>query len=331
MSSNYPSGFAAGVTVRGIPLQQAYPGKVFWVNNSSVIPDKGVAGVDGGGGNNRPGKGTYLKPFATIDYAIGRCTASRGDIVAVMPGYTQTITLATEILLDVAGIAIVGLGAGSKRPTITFGTNDTANIPITAANVTITNFLFRSTKVDTASVFTATGTATPTDFTVENCEFLDTGAALGFKVCVTGNATDNSMDGLNFLNNRVFALDATTVTTAVSILKVCEHIRLNDNQITQAAINDDAALAELGDKVVLDLEVARNRVYRPNTATVGGILFAGSGACTGLVYDNYAFHKDLTDNNGLLVTTGQALGFFNNYTHVTYAADKSGKVVPTAI
>ena len=324
MSSNYPLGFAAGVTVRGIPLQQAYPGKVFWVNNSGVLPDKGVAGSDAG-------PGTYLRPFATLDFAIGACTASRGDIIAVMPGYAQTITLATEIVIDTAGIAIVGLGTGSKRPTITYGTNNTANIPITAANVTVTNFLFKSAFLNVASAITATGTSTPTDFTVENCEFLDTGAALGFKVCVTGNATDNSIDGFNFLNNRVFTLDATTVTTAISVLKVCAHIRLNDNQITQAAISDDASLAELGDKVVLDLEVARNRIFRPNTSVAGGILFAGSGVCTGLVYDNYAQHSDSTGNNGLLVSINQALGFFNNYTHVTHATDKSGKVVPTAV
>jgi len=72
-TSNYPNGFPNGVIIRGMPLQQAYSGQVFWVNNSSVLPPNGIAGSNGN-------KGTYLQPFATLDYAVGRCTAGRGDI-----------------------------------------------------------------------------------------------------------------------------------------------------------------------------------------------------------------------------------------------------------
>ena len=96
--SNYPNGFNQ-VTIRGLPLTQLHPGNVFWVNGSSVLPDKGIAGSN----NN---DGTYLRPFATIDYAIGRCTGSRGDIIAVMPGHTEDIAAAGGITLDVAGVAV---------------------------------------------------------------------------------------------------------------------------------------------------------------------------------------------------------------------------------
>jgi hypothetical protein len=73
----------------------------------------------------------------------------------------------------VAGVAIIGLGAGSLRPTLTFTTATTANIPVTAANMSIQNFLFVANFADIASFFTATGTNTPTDFNVEGCEFKD--------------------------------------------------------------------------------------------------------------------------------------------------------------
>ena len=65
-----------GLTRRGIPLQLAHPGKVFWVNNSSVVRKRGVPANDSG-------SGTYQRPFATIDFAIGRCTANRGDVIIV--------------------------------------------------------------------------------------------------------------------------------------------------------------------------------------------------------------------------------------------------------
>src|SRR5687768_2550744 len=112
--SNYPNGFANGVTIRGVPLVQLHPGKVFWVNNSSVLPDGGVGGSD-----NNPG--TFLKPYSTLHYAIGRCKASRGDIIALMPGHVENVTAASGITSDVIGVAVVGLGAGTLRPKIKFG------------------------------------------------------------------------------------------------------------------------------------------------------------------------------------------------------------------
>jgi hypothetical protein len=40
--SNYPNGFTDGVTIRGLPVLLAHPGKVYWVNNSSVLAPSGI-------------------------------------------------------------------------------------------------------------------------------------------------------------------------------------------------------------------------------------------------------------------------------------------------
>jgi hypothetical protein len=101
--SSFPNGFANGVTVRGVPLLMAYPNKIFWVDSTT-----------GSNGN----KGTFDRPFATIDYAIGRCTANKGDIIAVKAGHTETVSTASGIDFDVAGVAVIGFGVGSLRPTI---------------------------------------------------------------------------------------------------------------------------------------------------------------------------------------------------------------------
>lgn len=128
--SNFPNGFVNGANIRGVNIPQSHPGKVFWVNNSTVLADKGV-----GGSNGNPG--TYTKPFSTIDYAIGRCKASRGDIIYVMPGHAETIT-GTDITLDVADVSVVGLGKGASMVAITHGHAD-AEVSVTAANVTWQN------------------------------------------------------------------------------------------------------------------------------------------------------------------------------------------------
>lgn len=131
--SNFPAGFQNGLTIRGIPLSVTNPGEVFWVNSSSVTAKGGIGGANGN-------KGTYQQPFSTIDYAIGQCTASRGDIIMVMPGHTETISGAAGIAVDVAGVAIIGLGRGSLRPSINF-TATASTMTMSAANCLIHNLL----------------------------------------------------------------------------------------------------------------------------------------------------------------------------------------------
>lgn len=159
--SNFPNGFADGVTIRGVPLLSAYPGKVFWVDSTA-----------GSNGN----AGTYDRPWATIDYAVGKCTANKGDIIMVKPGHTETVTAAGGLDLDIAGIAIVGLGAGSNRPTVNFTTVVGADMDVDAANISVVNMLF------TGGIDALTGPidVNAADFAMINCETRD----------VTGQATD---------------------------------------------------------------------------------------------------------------------------------------------
>ena len=101
--SNFPNGFMGGVTIRGVPIQQLYPGQVFWVNNSSVL------GVNQHAGSDQQ-SGIYTHPVATVDTAISRCTASRGDIIVIMPGHNEGSSTANAEVFDLnkAGIAVIG-------------------------------------------------------------------------------------------------------------------------------------------------------------------------------------------------------------------------------
>lgn len=324
--ANYPNGFKNGVMVRGLPVTLTHPGKVFWVGNPSTLQLGEKNKVDA------IGRGTFLEPFSTIDYAIGQCLANRGDLILVKPGYTQTLTNATDLVLDVAGVAIIGLGVGSNRPTITFSTNATANIPVTAANVSVQNILFVANKADVASVFTATGTSTPTDFAVEGCEFRDTSSILNFLTIVTGNATANSMDGLYFSRNRVSSLGTTAATTAIKILSATKRMRILDNFGASAVLNDTPAVLDASTFQMTDFELARNIWERPNTSSTGGSFVAGSGnAWTGMAYDNYFYQVDNTAGIWISTGHGAAFGYQNNYSPITGATDKSGLINPAAV
>lgn len=98
------------------------------------------------------GKGqTPEAPFATLDYAVGQCEASIGDTIILLPGHAETITASVTLTLDVAGIVVIGIGEGPLKPTITLGTDTTATVTISAANVNIKNVIFKS-NVDSLAI-----------------------------------------------------------------------------------------------------------------------------------------------------------------------------------
>lgn len=194
LMSNYPNGFANGISVRGMPLLSAYPGKVYWVSS-----------VNGSNSND----GTFQKPFSTLDYAVGRCTANAGDIIVAMPGHTETVTAAAGLDLDVAGICILGLGAGSLRPTVNFTTATTADMDVDAANITVVNLLF------TGGVDALAGPIdiNAADFSMINCETRDvTGQATDFIV------TDDNADRFLISGWKHLGASAAGADTAISIV-----------------------------------------------------------------------------------------------------------------
>ena len=317
--SNYPGGFADGVMIRGMPITQTHPGKVFWVLRAAGAATQGHRA--GSNGND----GSFTAPFATLDYAIGRCTASRGDIIMIKPGHTETISTSTAMAWDVSGVAIIGLGVGSLRPTFTLDTANTATITVSVANVSVQNCIFIANFADIATCFTVT---TAADFAVEYCEFRDTSASLNFINIVDTNATANAANGLYFCNNRILGLGTTAATTAIDIDAGQSRITVNDNYVVMAVLNNTPALLDLATFNMLSLEVARNIVFRPNTDTAtGGILLEGTGeAMTGMVYGNHC--KTLDVAGMLIMTLTSALGFHENYLSGT--ADVSGILIPAA-
>lgn len=318
--SNYPQGFAEGVTIRGLPIFQTHTGNVFWVSNNVNLANRDVVGGADGG------DGSFRRPFATLQRAINLCTAGTGDVIVIKPGHAETISSAAIVVLNKAGIAVVGMGTGTSRPTFTFTTAATANIPVTAANITLVNLLFIANFADIASFFTATGTSTPVDFYLSQCAFRDTSSILNALTIFTGNATANSCDGLRVENCRIQSLGTTAATTAIKLSSATNRISINDNFYIGAVLNNTAALLAHGANVVTMLEMARNNVFRPNTDTAtGGILITTSATTnSGMVYDNKVQCLDVAA--AILVTAGSVYGMFNNL--YDGDADASGFILP---
>lgn len=149
----------------------AHPGSIFFVHSGT--------GTDAAGYGSNPGS-----PVATLDYAIANLTtASKGDVIYVMPGHAENLTAADGVDVDVAGISIVGLGWGALKPT--FSTTAAAgSFKVDAANCVVRNLRFVA-NFATGTTAGMTLTASATDLVVEDCDWRDTSAANEFLLHVT--------------------------------------------------------------------------------------------------------------------------------------------------
>lgn len=317
-ASNYPAGFN-NVTIRGVPLTQAHPGQVFWVGNATANVLPGHIGASDGN------PGTFTAPFSTLDYAIGRCTTGRGDIIFIKPGHAETITTATTINLDVAGVAIVGLGYGNARPTFTYTTANTATIPVSADNMSIQNCRFVGNFLSIASAITVAAAA---NFAVEKCSFTDTSAVLGFLSAITTTVTVNA-DYLTIADNYIKS-DATTKSVApIVILGTMTGLTATGNYVVQTvAQNNVSQFISHAALVMTSLLVKDNIIYSINTDTATGAALISTSATTGsgMIIGNRVRALDVAA--AILVTaTAVQYGMFDNlYTGETSLA--SGFVLP---
>ena len=313
--SNYPNGFGGGVTVRGIPLVQTHPGKVFWVSNTTTL----LQGQRGGSDSN---KGTFDSPFATLDYAVGQCTASRGDIIMVKPGHAENLATATACSLDVAGIAIVGLGTGTARPKFTFTTANTATFPVSADNISMQNCQVIANFLSIAAAFTL---STAKWFTVQNCHFADTSGVLNFLNIIKSTGAANTVDGLTATDNVWNGLGTTSVNSFILTANDIDSATVCRNRITLARTATAAALVTVTAGVLTNFDCGDNLTYTAQTATTaGGLVNVGGTTSTGTVYRNY--QQTLGTATDILFTTTVGLGAFEN--RVSGAVGATGFVIP---
>ena len=301
-ASNYPGGFN-NVTIRNVPITQSHPGQVYWVSNTTTVLPGQVGGSDGN-------PGTFNAPFSTLCYAITRCTANRGDIIFIKPGHAETISTATALAFDIAGVAIVGLGAGTKRPTFTLDTAATTTIAVSADNVSISNCRFIGNFLSITSCFTVAAAAY---FTIDNCAFTDTSAILGFLSVVKTTVSTNS-DFLQ-VSNCFIKSDATTKSVApIVVLNTMTGLTLSDNVVVQTvAQNNISQFLSHAALVMTAALVSGNKIYSVNTDSATGAFLVTTSAITGsgIIQNNVVRGLDVA---AALMITAAAVqyGLFNN-------------------
>jgi len=288
--TNFPDGvssFGMPVVGQGVPIARAY---------------KFVCSTYGSNGND----GTLETPYATIDYAIGKCTASRGDTIVVMPGHTETVTAAAGIALDVAGVNIIGIGEGSIRPTVNFTTAVGASFAVTAANCVVRNILF------TGGIDALTNPihVQAADFTLDNCEWRD----------VTGQATDvilttAAANRLKIINHRHDGATAAGGASAIAIVGG-DRIRIENCRFDG---NFSVGVIDIRTTATTDLEVSNVWARTRNAADI--FLVDTVTASTGMIGPN--IHVFVADNaaNVTEALTGASFVYFQPINIVNLAGE----------
>jgi hypothetical protein len=267
--------------------------------------------VDSNTGLNQTTYGTKDRPFATVDYAIGKCTASKMDVIVVMPGHSETLASAGAITCDVAGVQIVGLGTGTLRPAFSL-TATASSILVTAANVSISNCVFSSGVAELVTCFTVSGTG----FTMNNCAVVPTATSM-----INFMTTTATADYLTIQNCR---FDTTAIPTANDYFIVLvggDYCTIRNNFFA-VLTSDNAGSGSIQSKTTktTNMLMAENYIYSIGTGVIAIRLLTAS---TGLMWNNQIGGTKTDADN---VVIADAVYKFNNLT--TNNADASGFVAP---
>lgn len=193
------------LTVNGIPILGSGPilttGSVFWVDS-----------VTGLAGN----PGTFDLPISTIDTAIGKCTASKGDVILVRSSHTETVT--APITLDVIGVQIIGILSGNKRPVVTVNGAVDA-ITITAANCRVSGLHLTISTTDAATALVNVAAAYAR---LDNLRMIPSVTSYNVVDCITlaAGADDCLIENIRIVNTTVAVNSFLNIEAAVARLQM---------------------------------------------------------------------------------------------------------------
>lgn len=299
MLTNYPN----GVSSFGIPVMPGLPattGSVFFVDSAT--------GADGNDGTSPD------SALATIDTAIGKCTANKGDVILVMPNHSETVTGAGGITCDVAGITIQGLGRYNQAPEILMDGATTVTCLITAADVTLDNLIFKAGHADIA----IWGKVTGKGCTIRNCRFIENVANENWVDIIHAGTADNDYDGL-VIENCEFIMDDAACVTAIDLLKNSKDVKILNNRITgDFDASPYAPIYSAATEIHKNILVQGNLIHNQHDDNAAVGISIANTASTGWIVYNHVGHKDAAGETPILA------GAAGLYVGENYAAGAMG-------
>jgi len=193
-------------------------GKVLYVGTAAQIANLGDVGA-----------GITGRTFTDVNTALGQCVSGRGDIIYVLPGYTETIAgSAWTNAATINDVRIIGLGHGTNRPTFTW-TATGSQIAISSANFSLQNCVLNlagtaATSTVKAIVVTGAGSI------IDNC-YIVAGAAGGSQVATIAIEYGTGADKATFSNNEMNAPADAACVSCLKIVAAIDRFRMINNVV----------------------------------------------------------------------------------------------------
>ncbi len=261
-----------------------------------------VSGSDGNGGNS------VSSAFATLAQALS--VAAAGDTIVLMPSHAETYTAVKTI--STAGLTIVGIGVGTRKPTFTI--NAAADcFSLAAASITVENVHIAAPETDAA---TAMFNVAAAGCTLRGITGIGSKTAKNFVDCFTiaAGADDLLIEDCEIYNSVVPVNSFVNIEAAVARLRIFNSFFFGD--CVTAGIIDAAVVAtQLHFKGVVVATIG---------TTIPAVILDGNP--TGLIEDcKFAgTHTTLATN----AQFGNLLRLFNNLVSEETDASKQGAVIP---
>lgn len=182
--------------------------------------------VDSTNGSNSNDGLSWANAVATLDYAIGLCTASSGDRIFLAPYHAESIATATAVNCDVAGVEIVGIRRGNQMPTFTTSAA-AGSITVAAANVTLRNIKMVA-GFATGSTSAITISATGDGCTLDGVQCRDSAANSEYLVHVSVATT---VDNLTIANCDFRGLIGESMTNSILFAGTSTNCTIRDTYI----------------------------------------------------------------------------------------------------
>jgi len=204
--------------------------------------------------------------MATVNGAMDKVTANKGDIIICMPGHNEAITAATSLVMDKAGVQLIGLGHGRARPTFDYD-NTAGTIEMDAANCRLSNVVLR------ASV-TAVVVAVNVDAdgcTIDNIE--TTWEATGDDFLITVDCT--GVDYITIVDNKFFGELAVAGANTVLVIDDSHNLILQRNMLVGNAnvmVSNAATLSQacvITDNLIYNADTTDNSCMELSVASTG--------------------------------------------------------------
>lgn len=263
------------------------------------------------------------RALATFEAALAVCVA--GDVIIIAENHSETLTGAAGMALDLAGIHVIGLGHGNRRPTFLMDGSTNVTALVSAADIKIENLIFKAGHADITSaiVIAAAG------FQSVGCEFVDNVATENwvdyFDIVST---TDNIADRLTILGCKVLGAD-TGNDALVKTVSDIDRLTIKNCEVDLGSANVayiDVATGKDLTNVMIGGQKGEGNIFNRIGLTSGGILINAdtTDQNTGIIACNLVGCAD-TQTQALAPATCE-FRYFENY--LTSVIDKSGFILP---